>query len=412
MTQLKKIENKRILILGVQKEGMSTLSFLLKNIPHKKIGVADINQKKINGKGVTTHFGKKYLEAVKKYDVIIKSPGVPFSFVKLEKGQIITSQSDIFLSNCKAKTIGITGTKGKSTTAQMLYNIVKKTNKRSFLVGNIGTPALNYLGKEREGDFFIYELSSFQLQTVRKSPHIAIMLNIYPDHLDHHKTFKEYIRAKENITKFQTKNDFLIYNKEDSIINKIALKSKAKKIGFKKTKENNSIAVSLEPIFKVAKILEINKITVEDGISEFKTLPYRNEYIGNYRDIHFYNDSAATIPEATIMAIKNIKNIQTIIIGGSEKGRDVKNLLAAIKKSKIKNVIVLGETPSSIKKDICNINKSIYNASSMRDAVNICFANTNKNMACVLSPGFASFNMFKNYKERGDSFNKEVLKNK
>lgn len=412
MTQLKELENKKILIIGMQREGMSTLSFVLKNIHCKKIGVADIEQKKIKEEGIVSHFGKKYLEAVKNYDVIIKSPGIPISSICLKKGQIITSQSDLFLSNCRAKIIGITGTKGKSTTSKILYNILKKVNKRSFLVGNIGIPSLDYLKKEREDDYFVYELSSFQLQTIKKSPHIAIFLNIYPDHLDYHKTFKEYIMAKTNITKFQTINDFLIYNVEDPIVSKIALKSKAKKIKFKESKKYNNTRNSFDSILKVADLLKIDEDIVRKTILNFKNLPHRTEYIGVYKNIHFYNDSAATIPEATAMAVKNIKNIQTIIIGGSEKGGDAKKLVNAIKESNIENIIILGETPPSIKEGICNIDKSIYNSFSMKDAVKKCYEYTNKNMSCILSPGFASFNMFKDYKERGDLFKKEVLKNK
>ncbi len=411
MTQLKKLENKKILILGFQKEGLSTLSFCKKNILYKEIGVADIEEKRIDDKKIAVYFGKDYLKAIKDYDVIIKSPGVPLSHIKARKNQIITSQSDIFLSNSKAKIIGITGTKGKSTTAQVLYNIIKKIYKRSFLVGNIGTPPLDYLKKEKKDDWFIYELSSFQLQTISKSPYIALILNIYPDHLDQHKSFKEYIMAKEKITKFQKKSDFLIYNKDNAIIKKIATKSKAKKIGFKEDKEKKGIIANINPILKVTDILKINKNIVNETINTFQNLPHRMEYIGKHKNIYFYNDSAATIPEATVFAIKNINNLQTIIIGGSKKGADVKSLINTIKKSKIQNIIILGETPSSLKDSVCNINKSIYNVSNMKDAVKICYKNTNKNMACALSPGFASFNMFKNYKERGNSFHKEVLKN-
>ncbi len=410
MNCLSKLNNKKILILGFQKEGRSTLSFCKKNISYKKLGIADIKEKKINDKSIATHFGENYLQAIKQYDVIIKSPGIALSNINLKKEQLITSQSDIFLSNCKAKIIGITGTKGKSTTSQLLYEIIKETNKRTFLVGNIGTPSLDYLGRENKNDWFVYELSSFQLQTINKSPHIAIILNVYPDHLDQHKSFKEYVLAKGKITKFQTSNDFLIYNKDDSIVKKISTTSKAKKIGFSGRKNKNSPIVNINPILKVTKILKINKSIVDDKIKKFKSLPYRIEYIGKHNGINFYNDSSATIPEATILAIKSISNLQTIIIGGSEKGANTKNLIDTIQKSKIKNVIILGEAPPSLKNAVCNINKSIYNVFSMKEAVEICHKYTEKNMACVLSPGFASFNMFKNYKKRGESFNKEVQK--
>lgn len=413
MTQLEKLNDKKILILGLQKEGLSTLSFCKKNISYKKIGVADINEKKISGKNISTHFGKNYLSAVKKYDVIIITPGIPLSSITLKKGQVVTSQSDIFLANCKAKIIGITGTKGKSTTAQLIYNMLSESGKNCFLVGNIGTPPLNYLGKEKATDWFVCELSSFQLQTIKKSPHIAVILNIYRDHLDYHKNNKEYILAKKNITKFQNKNDFVIYNKQDEKVKEIIKKTKAKKIGFINKKiKNKNITIFTEPVIKVGETLKISKKNIDSSIKKFKGLPYRTEYVGAYKGIRFYNDSAATIPEATAMAIKNIPSLQTIIIGGSEKGSDTKILVETIKKSKIKNVIILGEIPSSLASDICNINKSIYNVFSMQDAVLLCYLHTNKNMACALSPGFASFNMFKNYKERGDIFVKEVLKKK
>src|SRR3989338_10139297 len=221
--RIQDLEKKKILILGFGREGKDTLLFLRKHFPKKKIGIAD--QKQGNG----------YLKKIKNYDVIIKSPGVPNSVVLpfLTKKQKVTSQTELFFEECPGTIIGVTGTKGKSTTASLIYAVLKKGGVRSHLIGNIGEPVLSHLAKAKPEDVFVYELSSFQLENLKQSPHIAVLLNVYPEHLDHHQSHAKYAWAKARIAMYQTPTDFLIYNQDSKVVSTIAKLSKAQKLPFK-----------------------------------------------------------------------------------------------------------------------------------------------------------------------------------
>jgi len=409
MTLIQELNGKKILILGMGKEGVDSFYFFKKNINYKRLSLADIvsvnnlneeAKKIVTEGGVRFYGGVDYLDSVSDYDVIVKSPGIPLSGIKIKDNQIITSQSDIFLSSCKDTVIGVTGTKGKSTLCTLLHEILKKANFSSVLVGNVGVPALSRLPLKRTGNIFIYELSSFQLQTVTKSPHIAVILNIYKDHLDHHVDFEDYISSKEKITAFQKKDDYLFFNKNDKIVSKIAKKSIAKKVSFK---EADTLP------YKIMDIFGIDKKTVDDVLQSFEGLEHRREYVGMYKGVEFYNDSASTIPEATVKAIDSLPRVGTLIIGGSDKGADLNILVNKINKSSIENIVILKRTPKEVGSSI-DKSKQVFFAKDMQEAVNYAFKNTKKGKKCLLSPGFASFNMFKSYKQRGECYKKIIRK--
>ncbi len=406
---ISQLHKKKILILGIGNEGLDNLVFIKKNISYRKLGVADmltfdalpIRAKRNLNKDINFHFGERYLKSLSDYDVIVKSPGVPFSIINKTNQKKITSQSEIFLNNCRTKVIGVTGTKGKSTVSSLLHETILMSGKNSELVGNIGSPALSFLLDDKKRDFFVYELSSFQLQTISKGPFVAVLLNIFKDHLDKHKNFNEYIRAKEKITTKQTNKDYFIYNKGDKIALKIAKKTVAEKIPFSFTSSESAVR-------EIVRVLNIEEKYLKKVLEKFKGLPHRQEYFGNFKGVEFYNDSASTIPEATIKAIDEIKNTQTIIIGGLDKGGDFSNFIKALKESQIQNIIIFKGTRKDIVMKLQKSKKVIFFASNMREAVKQSINNTDKGKACVLSPGFASFNMFRNYKERGDLFKKYV----
>ncbi len=444
---LEDFRTKEILILGLGREGMDTLEFLRKLFPQKQIGLADrlkINElnpeikKKIKSdKKVRLYLGKNYLKSLKNYDIIIKTPGIPFK--KLLKSDFnskkIASQTEIFFENCPGKIIGITGTKGKSTVSSLIYKVLKNSGMKAHLIGNIGKPALSSLLRAKKNDVFVYELSSHQLVKLKKSPHIAIFLNILPDHLDYYQNFKEYLKAKENITRYQTKNDYLIFNSDDKILRKIASKSKAKKIpfGFKKglkiIKENKIPlkerfnVLNIIPAIIIGKLFNIPSLKIAKAIKNFKPLEHRLEFVGKYRGIKFYDDSAATIPEATISAIEILgKNIQTIILGGSDKKLRFEELAKIILESKIKTVILFPTTGLKIWKAILlqaknrpNFQRKLrqtqhFFVDNMEEVVHLAYQNTEKEKICLLSCASASFGIFKDYKERGNLFKKYVRK--
>lgn len=436
--RLENLKDKKILILGFAREGIDSFLFLRKIFPKKIIGVGDKKELKQlsekaqkiikEDKKIKIHLGKNYLKFIKNYDVILKSPGIPPKFISpfLTKKQIITSQTEIFLENCKGIVIGITGTKGKSTTASLIYKILKEAKKDVHLIGNIGKPVLSFLLKSTENKIFVYELSSHQLFNLKISPKIAVFLNLHPEHLDYYRNLKDYIKAKANILRWQKKDDFLIYNGEDKIVKEIAKKSKAKKIKINLRKYQNFLKKfknlkSIPPqniisAIEVANIFQIDINLIKKALLKFKTLPHRLEYVGRFKGIDFYNDSLSTIPQSTILALNFLgKRVKTLILGGTDRGVDFKNLAKEIIKRKIRTLILFPSSGERILKEILNEAKRrkkkppfYFFTDSMKEAVKICYLETKKGEICLLSPASPSFSCFKDYKERGNLFKKFV----
>jgi UDP-N-acetylmuramoylalanine--D-glutamate ligase len=452
--RLGNLGKKKILILGFGREGQSTLKFLRKVFPKKEIGIADQKnlsdfpkktQKEIlKDKNLKVFLGKNYLSSLSQFDLIIKTPGIPLSSFKkyLRKNQKVILAVEIFLEAHKQDTIGVTGTKGKSTTTSLVFHILKQKFKNVFLAGNIEKPVLDFYFKKGK---FVCEFSSHQLQNLKISPHVAIFLNIFPEHQDYYKTFDEYFLAKKNIFLWQKEEDFLIYNFDDPLLKKELKKAKAKKIVFslkKLPKDQNGaffkgktiyfnffgkkgkVLLSSLPLFGefnkrnilaafcAAKIFEVSDIKIKKGIETFKPLPHRLEVVGEFQKILFINDSLATTPQSTIQAIKTFKNkVDTLIAGGYDRGQDYKDLAKKIKEAKVRNLILFPDTGQRLKEELAKDSKflpKIFLVSSMKDAVKISFKVTSKGKICLLSPAAASFNLFKDYKERGNLFKKWV----
>jgi len=409
--KLNELKNKKILILGFGREGIDTFLFLRKIFPNKVFGIADKSEK-IKKPDIQTmlYLGKKYLEAIKKYDVVIKSPGIPFKIIPKLFLNKLTSQTKIFFDNCPGKIIGITGTKGKSTTTALIYDILKEDGLKAHLVGNIGKPVLNLLSSATSKDIYVYELSSHQLYNLDKSPQIAVFLNVFPEHLDYYKDIKEYSRAKANITLHQNKNDYLIYNSEDKIVSSFAKKSKSKQIPIKgKYYELDKIAAK-----RVGEIFKISKTKIEKAIKNFKPLPHRLELVGKLKGITFYNDSLSTIPETAIFALDYLgKNVETILLGGFDRNIDFKNLAKRIVKSNIKNLILFPTTGEKIWKEVIILTKNKFRpffTDNMENAVKLAYKHTRKEKICLLSCASSSFSVFKDYEEKGNLFKKYVKK--
>lgn len=444
MKKLEKFKDKSILILGFGKEGISSLNFFRRIFPKKVIGIGDrkdiknlkpkIKNLLKKDKRLKLHFGKDYLKTLKNYDIIVKSPGIPPKVIKpfLKKkssfaksyggrGQKITSQTEIFFENCPGKIIGVTGTKGKSTTSSLIYKVLKDNGLKVNLIGNIGKPALSFLLTAKPDNIYVFELSSHQLLGLRKSPQIAVLLNIFPEHLDYYKNFKDYVKAKTNIVKYQSKKDFLIFNSENKIVNKIVKKSKAKKLPLKSVKikkiesalKGDFNLQKLKAVILVGRIFDLEDKEILKAIKEFKPLPHRLEYVGTFRGIKFYNDALSTIPETTIAALDTLgNNVQTIFLGGLDRGISFTNLAKRLLQSKIKNLILFHTTGERIWEETLRLSKkNTYKAflvSNMRDGVKMAYKFTQKGKICLLSTASPSFTLFKDYKEKGNLFKKYV----
>jgi len=387
------------LILGYGREGKDALDFILKLFPEQEIGVADKNEEiKIKDKRVKLHLGKDYLKSVKDYDVVIKSPGINY----FDSDKIISS-TEIFFDNFKGKIIGITGTKGKSSTSSLTYLLLKNAGYNVCLLGNIGTAALKKTITSKETDWCVYELSSHQLFNARIRPYIAVILNIYPEHLDYYKNFTQYQNAKKNITKYQKSEDYLITN--------LDIKTKAKLINFKSINNDKIHPDNLGVVCAVAKILSISDQILQKTFNSYQGLEHRLEFVGNVKGIKFYNDSLATIPQATEYAINTIgPNLDTIILGGFDRGIDYSGLAKKVLETEnIRTIIFFHGSGDRILKEMEKLKKElpkIFFAKNMKEAVDLCFKNA-KN-TCLLSCASPSFGMFKDYKDRGDQFKKYI----
>ena len=421
--KLKDLKNKKILILGFGREGKDTLQFFKKNLDYSEIAIADerehLNKDEVGlVDGIKVYLGEEAVSSIYNYDVIIKAPGIPLD--KLDSVQHkITSQTDLFLGEAKGRVIGITGSLGKSTTASLIYDVLKGSGHNVFLIGNIGEPCLSYLENDSQDTIYVQELSSYQLEFVDSSPYISVLLNIYREHLDHHRLMDNYIQAKANITKFQGSNDVLIYNLEDPIVSRIAGSSKATKVGV--TSNVDEIGRDVESRFKadfyllnintaweVAKLFDIDRETFVNTVRGFKPLSHRLEKVGTFKEIEFFNDSLSTIPESTIGALKSMgDSVQTIILGGYERDQKYDDLIEMINGLSIKTAVLFPVTGDRIGEGLGDDIK-VFKTDSMEEAVKICYEHTESGKIALLSPAAPSFGTFKDYKDRGEQFKRYV----
>lgn len=394
---------KRICLVGFGREGESSYQILQSFLPKSSIGIADQKQ------------DKNYLEKLTDYDIIIRSPGVPLSLIKpfVRPDVLITSQTKLFFELCPGTIIGVTGTKGKSTIASLIYHILKSALPDVRLIGNIGTPPLPALDHATPETIFVFELSSHQLLDLNQSPHIAVFLNLFPEHLDYYSNFNDYVAAKTNITRHQSSQDILVYNAADPLVIKIAETSLAQKHPFEMQSGHQLPAIAAAII--VGRLFDIPQTKISRQLKTFITLPYRLESIGTFKGITFINDSLATIPQATMHAI-NIAGdkLSTLIAGGFDRGVDYHPLAKAIIESPIRTLILLPTTGSKIKHNLLQLDPNITDriaiesVSSMAEAVKTAYNLTHPGEICLLSPASASFNLFRDYQHRGDEFNRLV----
>lgn len=428
------LSNKSILILGFGREGKSTLNYIMKNnISYTRIGVADKNETIERQEKIEYFLGDNYLEAIYDFDVIIKSPGISLKNINLQGlREKITSQTELFLKYGKEKVIGITGTKGKSTTSSLIFQMLSKELSVE-LVGNIGTPVLDYVDKYEDVNYFVYELSSHQLELVDASPKIAIFLNLYEEHLDYYSSFKSYAGAKQNIFKHQDKTDIFVYNKDmkSILIGDECVKGKAIEISQieseKNPFKNEFLNLTIDPkdigllgihnlynltvAATVAKIVGISDNSIISVIKNLKPLPHRLERIGTYNNIEYIDDSISTIPEATISALDSVPNVYTVLIGGMDRGVNYDMLIEYLSNAKTHNIILMCDSGKRIYEKLSKkrSENNIVFASNLEKAVELATKITPSGTVCLLSPAAASYGFFKNFEERGEKF-KEYIK--
>lgn len=421
----------KVLIIGFGREGQSTYNYLSLKFPTLKFAIADKAQPNITlGKNIEeTYFGDTYLDHLNKYQVCIKTPGIPPTTPQIISAQnhsvTITSHMEIFLSVCPSKqTIGVTGTKGKSTTTALIHHVLKENNIKTVLVGNIGIPALDHVHEITPDTWVVMELSSAQLSMIKTSPHIAVMQAIYQDHMDYHKDMAEYVSAKANITKYQTASDMFIYYANNQHVEEISHQTIAQKIPFTETDFPYKAQLKLEgdhnklnaiPSVIIGKLLGISETAISKSLHSFTPLNTRLE-IFNGGKVSFIIDTLATIPEATIAAINTYQSsVKTLIAGGHDRNQNYNHLAQKIIDSNILNVILFPETGIRLEKEINQLNTqnkkiNIVHANSMDEAIKATYSLAPENSICLLSPAAPSFTLFKNYEDEAQQLKDSVKK--
>ncbi len=451
-----KLADRQLLILGFGREGQSTYRLIRKVLPEQLLTIADANEAipdlalLAGDQHLEFSLGKDYLSGLDRFDLIIKTPGItrkdlPESLPRTK----ITSQTDLFLQNYSQQVAGITGTKGKSTTSSLLYHILKHAEKPAVLLGNIGRPAFDLVDEISPETTIVFEMSSHQLEYIRVAPHIAVLLNLYQEHLDAYHSFRDYQLAKWNITACQDENDYFIYNADDDLILGHLLDSafirhtrpfsaehavpdgcfvRDEKIIFslnevqeefldlakkRKLKGGHNV-LNIMAVIICCKILGIDDDLVREGIASFTGLEHRLEDAGEYQWIRFFNDSIATIPEACIEAVKALGNVDTLILGGFDRKVDYSGLAAFLSASVVRNFILVGEAGQRIGEELMKLNlqdKKLFPVSRFDDFAEIAFKETRKGSICLLSPAAASYDEFQNFEMRGKRF-KELVSGK
>ncbi len=394
MNIVDRLNHKRIIIWGYGREGKSTEQFILQNVTPASLFVFEGSYEEIKDQ---------------KCDVIIKSPGIRC----VEEDDRLTSQTELFVSQFRDQIVGITGTKGKSTTATMLYSVLCGCGKDAVLVGNIGLPCLDFYHVIKDDTIIVFEMSCHQLQKQKESPHIGVFLNLYEDHLDYYGDMEHYFAAKKNIISHQKEEDYALLGSEVPEIN-----SMGNQIGF--SLEDCSLSIPMEltgahnqfnatiVIYIAVQLLGCKRDSVENTILSFKGLRHRMERLGEHQGVIYYDDSISTIPEATIRAVESISNVRTVLIGGMDRGISYEKLLDLIKNRKDLFFVLMYGTGKRIFEEALKPAHCIL-VSDLKQAVEQAKIITKPGEACILSPAAASYDCFKSFEERGDLFREFVF---
>ena len=386
-----RFNDKKILIWGYGREGKSTESFLKAHCSPKSIDIFE---------------GKRDGFDEESYDIIFKSPGI----VMLEDNDRFTSQTEIFLECFRDQTVGITGTKGKSTTSAMLAKVLSDCTERNvILLGNIGLPCLDRYDDIDSDSIVVFEMSCHQLVNTKVSPHIAVLLNLYEEHLDYYGTMEAYFGAKKNITLHQHEGDRLFVGDNVPEVETAAGVTviNTEEVGeyiLKIPGEHNYI--NAEFVYRIAQdVFGADGEDIKRSMAQFEGLPHRLQYIGENKGIRFYDDSISTIPHATIAALTALPDTDTVLIGGM----DYDELISYIKTHPgVKNIFAY-ETGKRIYDEVSSCPECYYEE-DLEAAVKLAVDLTTPGRICLLSPAAASYGYFKNFEHRGEMFKQYALK--
>lgn len=424
----------KIAIAGFGLEGESSYHYFAADSSNQ---ITIVDQKQPSRElplGVSTIIGKDAFEKLADFDLVVRTASL--SPTKIKTNGVIWSATNEFFSKCPAQIIGVTGTKGKGTIASLIANIFEADGKKVWLLGNIGVASLDHLSQINPSDIVVYELSSFQLWDLKYSPHVAVVSLVEPEHLNIHADFEDYVNAKSNIRRHQGDDDICIFHPTNTSSLKIARSSDKGKAfrygapddggvyvkddGFYQVEHKICSKDALQLIgrhnvenacaaISVAKFYDISDEVIETGLRNFPGLPHRLEYVRTIDGVEYYNDGFSSSTPATVAAIQSFTQPEILIVGGIDRGGNFMEIADAMAaQNNIKTVIVIGEIRNKLAKILSSVNFNtpvvITNAKDMKTIVELAKSYAKSGDIVLLSPGCASFDMFKDFYDRGDQF--------
>lgn len=404
---LNRLRGKRILILGFGREGRSTYAFLKKYLPDAVLSVADKNPQE----GVT-HAGTAYLQAVYDYDIVVKTPGISLKDFDTKDVEI-TSQTDLFLSQFHNQTIGISGTKGKSTTTSLIYHLLKESGRDAILAGNIGIPCFDIMEQIHEDSIVVYELSAHQLEYVHNSPRVGVLLNVFEEHLDHFGTFDRYKHAKFNLLRYMGADDYAVVH--DSLMMD-TLELGVNNVTFSRMDfdiDEEALPILGPHNYMNAKAalcacaaygIDVQKII--PYLYNFKPLEHRLEPVGVFGGVTFVNDSISTIPQATVAACQTLGKVDFLLLGGFDRDIDYTPLVDFMKEHPVPHLLFTGKAGERMMQLLKSrgVASQLVVYRTMEEAFDYLNVQAKSGDACLLSPAASSYDQYKNFEERGAKF--------
>ncbi len=438
------IAGKRVGILGLGREGKSTYQLLMALDPSLKIVLMDRQESALrdlaHSSSHTLFHGDHYLDGVEMVDLVIKTPGISPWLPRLKQaianGLVITSQTDLFFETFQSQIVAVTGTKGKSTTSSVITQVLTSCGKDALLVGNIGTPMFDALDMIDDATTIVAEISSHQAEGLHHSPHIAVWLNLFQDHLDYYPSMREYIASKKNLFAYQHASDLCLYHCADTVVRAQVENLSSRKIGFAldpmkdanltiqdgwivRTSPHVKIIrvedipllgkhnlLNVMPAILVALQLGIDVSAIARALKSIHPVEKRLETVATANGIDFIDDALATIPEATIAAIQALGDkVETLIAGGFDRGQSFEELCQVIATSGIKTLVLFPTTGAKIARALPHGSQiRVINVSTMEDAVMMAYHATSKGKAVLLSTASPSFGLFRDYVDRSHAY--------
>lgn len=410
------LRDRSVLLVGFGREGQSSYRYIRKYFPEKPLTVADKNAVSVDDPFVTCICGENYLDCIGDFDLVLKSPGISFKAVDAPAHTEITCQVDLFLRFADCHKIGITGSKGKTTTSTLIYQMLKAAGKDCRLIGNIGVPVFDSLEDLTPDTVAVIEMSSHQLEFTHASPEVAVLTNLYEEHLEHYKGgFAGYAAAKSHIALYQSAQDVFIYNATQGLGDFPCPEcTKAQKIGIRET-DSLPFAVENEHLAGVHNRQDVlfaraaaaqfgaTDCDCEAAVRDFQGIEHRMEKVGTFKGITFYNDCIATIPHAVLCAVEAIGTVGTLIVGGKDRGLDYSGFVTDLRNSQISTIIGTPATGHAIVHalEAADAPQRVLCAADLEEAVRLAYQYTEAGKACLLSPAASSYNVYKNFEEKG-----------